>query len=96
MNQRIGTLFLICGCVFPVSAQAAEEDVRIAATKKASAYLLETGQAEDGSFSAQVGPAITGLVITSLIKTYDLNRTHVKIPKLTLQLRSNSILDKTT
>ncbi len=69
MNQRIGTLFLICGCVFPVSAQAAEEDVRIAATKKASAYLLETGQAEDGSFSAQVGPAITGLVITSLIKS---------------------------
>jgi len=69
MNQQIVTLFLLFGCVFPVSASGAEPTALRSATQKASAYLLEIGQAEDGSFSAQAGPAITGLVITSLIKT---------------------------
>lgn len=35
----------------------------------AQAYLTEKGQAADGSYSSQIGPGITGLVTTSLIRS---------------------------
>jgi len=34
----------------------------------AKEYLLQRGQAADGSFSAQAGPAVTGLVVTALLR----------------------------
>ncbi len=34
----------------------------------AKEYLLARGQAADGSYSAQAGPAVTGLVVTSLLR----------------------------
>lgn len=36
---------------------------------KATAFLVEQGQADDGSFSSQVGPAITALAVTALVET---------------------------
>jgi len=40
-----------------------------AAVADASRYLAEEGQAEDGSFSSQAGPAVTGLVVTALARS---------------------------
>ena len=52
----------------PVSlaADSAKLDAAIA---KASAFLRDRGQADDGSLSSQAGPAITALAVTALAKT---------------------------
>jgi len=53
-----------------VTAASAADDAAIkAAIAKASTYLVEQGQADDGSFSAQAGPAITALCVTALVKS---------------------------
>jgi squalene-hopene/tetraprenyl-beta-curcumene cyclase len=53
-----------------VSSQASGEDVmvlRSQAVRKGIDYLLERGQAEDGTFSGQAGSAVTGLVIAAIL-----------------------------
>jgi hypothetical protein len=40
-----------------------------AMVRKASEYLVAKEQAEDGSFSAEAGPGVTALVLTSLLRT---------------------------
>lgn len=63
-------LCVACGWLATVSPATAADDAAIkAAIAKASAYLLEQGQAEDGSFSSQAGPAITALVVTGLVRS---------------------------
>jgi squalene-hopene/tetraprenyl-beta-curcumene cyclase len=47
-------------------ASAADPAAIRAAIQKASAFLVEQGQAEDGSFSSQAGPAVTALAATAL------------------------------
>jgi squalene-hopene/tetraprenyl-beta-curcumene cyclase len=48
------------------AADAAPDYDKIVANAKE--FLLARGQAADGSFSAQAGPAVTGLVVTALLK----------------------------
>ncbi len=37
-------------------------------TKRGLAYLQNTGQAKDGTFSAEAGPGVTALVLTSMLR----------------------------
>ncbi len=57
------------GLVLEPACHAADEAAIDAAIAKATDYLVETGQAEDGSFSAQVGPAVTALTVAGLVKS---------------------------
>ena len=50
-------------------ASAADTAAIKASIAKASKYLVEQGQAQDGSFSSQAGPAVTALAVTALVKT---------------------------
>jgi len=50
-------------------ARAADPAAIRAAIAKASAFMAEHGQAEDGSFSAEVGPAVTALALTGLVRS---------------------------
>jgi hypothetical protein len=49
-----------------IAADAAPDYDKIVANAKE--FLLARGQAADGSFSAQAGPAVTGLVVAALLK----------------------------
>jgi len=44
-------------------------DAVAAAIAKATAFLSESAQGEDGSFSPQVGPAVTALAVTALVES---------------------------
>ena len=59
---------IVLACLVTV-ARAAEPVAIKAAIEKASKYLVEQGQAQDGSFSAQAGPAITALAVAALVKS---------------------------
>lgn len=66
--------FLVSGMVLAIAcpgtaASAADGAAIKAAIQKASQYLAEEGQADDGSFSSQAGPAITALCVTALVKS---------------------------
>ena len=50
-------------------ARAADEAAIRAAVRRASAFLVEQGQTAEGGFSTQVGPAVTALAVTALLKT---------------------------
>jgi len=47
----------------------ADETVLQRSIEAGSRYLTEIGQAEDGSFSAESGPAVTALALTGLLRT---------------------------
>ena len=47
---------------------APPESIRAAITK-GSAFLVEKEQEADGSFSAEVGPAITAIAVTALVRS---------------------------
>ena len=68
---RMPLLAAVCsvGVLLPGAARAADPVAIKAAIAKASKYLVEQGQAQDGSFSAQAGPAVTALAVTALVKT---------------------------
>jgi squalene-hopene/tetraprenyl-beta-curcumene cyclase len=53
-----------------LAADKAEKDTRARekAVSRAVDYLRQKGQAEDGSFSRQTGPAVTALVTTALLR----------------------------
>ncbi|RLS81183.1 MAG: hypothetical protein DWI04_06910, partial [Planctomycetota bacterium] len=48
---------------------AATPDAIRAAITKGTAFLVEKEQAADGSFSAEVGPAVTALAVTALVRS---------------------------
>jgi hypothetical protein len=50
------------------AARAADPAAIRAAVAKAATFLVEKGQAADGSFSAEVGPAVTALAVTALVR----------------------------
>jgi len=58
----------MAGLLLP-AARAADDAAMRTAIAEASSYLIERGQAADGGFSAQVGPAVTALAVTALVKT---------------------------
>src|SRR5262245_63145376 len=51
------------------------------AIQKGIRYLRSTGQAEDGSFSKQLGPGITGIVLTGLLRTRQVSPTDPIVAK---------------
>ncbi|MFM8436102.1 MAG: prenyltransferase/squalene oxidase repeat-containing protein, partial [Planctomycetia bacterium] len=55
-------------CLAP-AAPAADTAAIKAAIERGSKYLIEEGQAADGSFSSQVGPAVTALAVTALVQS---------------------------
>ena len=59
--------FLLAGLTMPMATAAEPAAIR-AAIAKGSKYLVEQGQAADGSFSAEAGPAITALAVLALAK----------------------------
>jgi hypothetical protein len=74
MRGRHGWWRCLVGCLGAVgfvlpAARAADALAIQAAVREASAYLIEQGQAADGGFSAQAGPAVTALAVTALVKT---------------------------
>jgi squalene-hopene/tetraprenyl-beta-curcumene cyclase len=64
----LGGCLGVLGFLLP-TARAADLVAIRAAIGEASAYLIEQGQAADGGFSAQAGPAVTALAVTALVKT---------------------------
>ena len=69
MKCSLMMLVVMAGLNFATAARAADQAAIKAAIDKATAYLVETGQADDGSFSPQVGPAVTALAVAGLVKS---------------------------
>lgn len=66
-------LALALTCLLPLGAVRAEpenapENLTVQGPVGRAVGYLESAQAEDGSFSRQLGPAITGLVVTGLLR----------------------------
>ncbi len=61
-------VLLVCASLVPV-AQAADPAAIRDSIAKASKYLVEKGQAEDGSFASEAGPAVTALALNALVKS---------------------------
>ena len=64
--QPVVAIALAC---MATAGPAADSTVIKAAIAKGSRYLIEDGQAVDGSFSSQVGPAVTALAVTALAQS---------------------------
>jgi squalene-hopene/tetraprenyl-beta-curcumene cyclase len=60
---------LVAVAMIPSAARAADPAAIRAAITRASAFLADKAQADDGSFSAEVGPAVTALAITGLARS---------------------------
>ncbi len=65
---RLGGCLGMLAVLLPVARGADESAIRTAIAE-ASAYLIDRGQAADGGFSTQAGPAVTALAVTALVKT---------------------------
>lgn len=67
----VRSLLLGMGMVAALSSagSATEPAAVTAAITKASAFLIDQGQQPDGSFSPQVGPAVTALAVTGLVES---------------------------
>jgi squalene-hopene/tetraprenyl-beta-curcumene cyclase len=61
-------LLTLLAALLPAVAPAADEAAVRAAIARASAFLAEA-QAADGSFEASLGPAVTGLAVTALVRS---------------------------
>ncbi len=69
MKRLVLPLVLVLSCAGLVApARGADEAAIRAAVAKAAAFL-EKRQAADGSLSAEVGPAVTALAVTALVKS---------------------------
>ncbi|MFM8633572.1 MAG: prenyltransferase/squalene oxidase repeat-containing protein [Planctomycetia bacterium] len=64
----VATVLSVSIAAFPSGIAADPAAIR-EAIAKGSAYLVEQGQADDGSFSSQAGPAITALAVSGLVKS---------------------------
>jgi squalene-hopene/tetraprenyl-beta-curcumene cyclase len=60
---------LAASVCLPRAAVAADAAAIRAALAKGTAFLVEKEQAADGSFSAEVGPAVTALAVTALVRS---------------------------
>jgi len=70
MTVRTGLVGAVCLSVVLAAAAGAADPVDVkTAIARGSAYLVEKGQAADGSFSAEMGPAVTALAVTALAKS---------------------------
>ncbi len=56
------------GVVWGAAPTAADEALRRQLVRRGIEYLVNQGQAEDGSFTKSAGPAVTALVVTSLLR----------------------------
>ena len=61
-------VLIALGCL-ATAAPAADTTAIKAAIARGSKYLVEQGQAADGSYSSQVGPAVTALAVTALVQS---------------------------
>lgn len=74
-KRSLGFLAFSAACLLFTGAAVADDTAREAdqarqkAVMKAVDYLRQKGQAEDGSFSRQSGPAVTALVTTALLRS---------------------------
>jgi squalene-hopene/tetraprenyl-beta-curcumene cyclase len=68
LSRRAASAVVIVATFVPGFVRADDAAIR-AAIAKASAHLVDKGQAADGSFSAEVGPALTALVVTALVRS---------------------------
>ena len=66
--KRFALPLVLACCCLVAPARAADEAAIRAAVAKAAAFL-EKRQAGDGSLSAEVGPAVTALAVTALVKS---------------------------
>jgi squalene-hopene/tetraprenyl-beta-curcumene cyclase len=69
VSRSLAVACLIAVGAHPLAARAASPDEIRAALAKGAAFLVETKQAADGSFSADVGPAVTALAVTALVRS---------------------------
>ena len=60
---------VVASACLPRSAPAADATAIRTAIAKGAAFLVEKEQAADGSFSAEVGPAVTALAVTALVRS---------------------------
>ena len=67
--RRPHLLVALLALVVALPVPAAEPAAIRAAVATASTYLIEKRQAEDGSFSADAGPAVTALTVTALVRS---------------------------
>ncbi|MFM7208106.1 MAG: prenyltransferase/squalene oxidase repeat-containing protein [Planctomycetaceae bacterium] len=71
MPRSLHLLSCLCGAAMvavpPAASAASPANIR-AALSRGAAFLVENEQAEDGSFSAEVGPAVTALAVTALVR----------------------------
>ena len=67
--RRPHLLVALLALVVALPVPAAEPAAIRAAVAKASTYRIEKRQAEDGSFSADAGPAVTALTVTALVRS---------------------------
>ena len=68
MPARLAASFAVIATLLPHLAPAADEAAVKAAIAKAAAFLA-TCQDEQGSFKADLGPAVSGLVVTALVRS---------------------------
>ncbi|MFM7138347.1 MAG: prenyltransferase/squalene oxidase repeat-containing protein, partial [Planctomycetota bacterium] len=68
MLARLAASFAIVATLLPALAPAADEAAVKAAITKASAFLAKA-QDETGSFKPDLGPAVTGLALTGLVRS---------------------------
>jgi squalene-hopene/tetraprenyl-beta-curcumene cyclase len=68
MNRLLSALVVVVLAGGSPAAAADQAAIR-AAIAKGVAYLADEGQAADGSFSAEVGPAVTALAVTALARS---------------------------
>jgi squalene-hopene/tetraprenyl-beta-curcumene cyclase len=68
MPTRLVAACVLGAALLPALAPAADEAAVTAAIAKAAAFLAAS-QAEDGSLSADLGPAVTGLAVTALVRS---------------------------
>lgn len=71
MRRSLRVLCVAVLCVFAQSSPGQETDIaklRHETIEKGLAYLRQHGQAEDGTFTAQMGPGITALAVSAALR----------------------------
>lgn len=69
VSRLLALVCLTLAVVHPLAGRAATPEEIRAAILRGTAFLVEREQAPDGSFSADVGPAVTALAVTALVKS---------------------------
>lgn len=65
----VPAVVIVVGMVLAPMVAHADDAQLEQSIRAGSRYLAEIGQAEDGSFSAESGPAVTALAVTGLLRT---------------------------